>query len=120
MLLVNWLVLCLGAALGAVLRFFLTNLINKRWKYSFPVATFFINMVGAFLLGLLYAKNHGPDQSILLFMIGIGFLGAFTTFSTFTYETAILLDRRALIASLSNVLVSVILGLFFAWLATVI
>ncbi len=119
-MLVNWLALCIGAALGAVMRFFLTNTINKRWKYSFPLATFLINMAGAFLLGLLYAKNHGPDQSLWLFMIGVGFLGAFTTFSTFTYETAILLDRRALIASLSNVFFSVILGLFFAWIATVI
>lgn len=113
----DWVGLGIGAVLGALLRFFITNLINRFWHYSFPIATFSINMIGSFLLAILYLINHGLDQMLILYTFGIGFMGAFTTFSTFTYETAILLDRRALMASLSYLTLSVVFGIALAWVA---
>ncbi len=115
-----WVGLGVGGVLGAWLRFMITNLINRYWRYSFPIATFSINMIGSFALSSLYLFNFGVHQKFILYTFGSGLLGAFTTFSTFSYETALLLDRRAILASLSYFVLSVMLGIFCAWLATVL
>lgn len=114
-MLLDWLGLSIGAALGAISRFFVTNYINRFWHFSFPIATFSINLVGAFALASLYARNNGTNHMLYLFTFGIGFLGSFTTFSTFMYESSVLMDRRAVVSSLSYLSLSVILGIFFAW-----
>ena len=73
----------IGGAFGGTLRFFLGKCISERSHRVFPVATFLINISGAFLLGLLYSAQVDNHTYMLL---GDGFLGAYTTFSTFMYE----------------------------------
>ncbi|WP_077211796.1 fluoride efflux transporter CrcB [Bacillus dakarensis] len=72
-----------GGFFGAISRFFVSQYINKRVSASIPIGTLFINLLGSFLLGLLIGMGVG-EYSFLL--IGTGFMGAFTTFSTFKLE----------------------------------
>ncbi len=82
----------LGGGLGAVCRAACTNLIKTRWKRSVPLATFCINVSGSFALGLLGAAALSAPLSALL---GTGFLGGFTTFSTLHVEALTLLRGEA-------------------------
>ncbi|MDH2880910.1 fluoride efflux transporter CrcB [Bacillus cytotoxicus] len=78
------LLVAIGGFFGAITRFYISNWFKKRKKTPFPLATFFINITGAFLLGLIAGK--GIDKSWQL-LLGTGFMGAFTTFSTFKLES---------------------------------
>ncbi|MEH7884323.1 fluoride efflux transporter CrcB [Bacillus sp. JJ1609] len=73
----------LGGFFGAITRFSLSQYINKKFSFKIPIATLFINLLGSFLLGLII--GIGMRGSALL-LIGTGFMGAFTTFSTFKLE----------------------------------
>lgn len=119
---VEWFGVAFGGTLGAWSRFLLTNRINKRWTRSFPLATFVINVTGAFLLGYIYAatRPHNWIDAWLRSAVGIGFIGAYTTFSTFSYESILLWDRRALAAAVAYVAASVGAGLFAAHLGTLL
>lgn len=72
-----------GGAFGGVGRYLLWRLLSQKEGQRFPVGTFAVNIAGAFLLGILTSVN--PDGRAYL-LLGDGFLGAFTTFSTFMYE----------------------------------
>ncbi|WP_040209302.1 fluoride efflux transporter CrcB [Neobacillus jeddahensis] len=73
----------IGGFFGAIARFSGSQVINKRITSSIPIATLSINLLGSFLLGLLFGM--GINKSALL-LLGTGFMGAFTTFSTFKLE----------------------------------
>lgn len=75
----------LGASLGAAARYAITNFGKKHWSHVFPFATLLINLSGAFLLGLLFAKHVSP---VVYAFIGTGILGGYTTFSTMNTELA--------------------------------
>ncbi len=113
---VEWTGVAIGGVAGAWMRYFMTNRVNSRWSGNFPLATLFINVTGAFLLGFLFAatRPHNLLDAWLRSSIGIGFIGSYTTFSTFTYEAVTLLDRRAIKTAIMYVLTSVILGLLGA------
>ncbi len=112
-MLVNCILVGLGGGLGAVLRAFASNLIKRVWKNNFPLATFLINIVGSFLLGLLL--QYQSDNHMRLF-IGTGILGGFTTFSTFQYETTHLFRDDKKFTAVLYVLLSLTFGLSAAWL----
>lgn len=80
---INILLVAGGAILGVLARLLLSNWMKRRWPMDFPLATFLINSAGSFLLGLLVGS--GATQHIQL-LIGTGFMGSFTTFSTFKLE----------------------------------
>ncbi len=108
----NILVIGMGGFLGAVSRYGVAVWIGQRWGRSFPLGTFVINVSGSFLIGLLMPLLTerfivNPQWRLLLV---VGFLGAYTTFSTFEYETgALLKDGQWLYAGL-NVMGSVVAG----------
>ena len=79
----------IGGFFGAVVRYELGKRLSHLSKAHFPVATFFVNITGALLLGLLSGSNVADGAYRLL---GDGFLGAYTTFSTFMYEGFMLFD----------------------------
>jgi len=112
------LLVCAGGFLGASARYLLGKYISSYWKGNFPLGTFLINICGSFLLGLvvfhpfLIEKLSG-EMSL---GIGVGFLGSFTTFSTFEYETLQLLERGKKALAILYVFSSFILGVFAAWI----
>lgn len=107
----------LFGALGAALRSALSRLVQRRWRSSFPLATWLINVSGSFALGILYGLMHsqriGYETWLLL---GTGWLGAFTTFSTFGVEAVTLIEQKKYGYALFYVFGSALIGLVFAWL----
>ncbi|GLY09479.1 fluoride efflux transporter CrcB [Pseudobacillus badius] len=98
-----------GGALGAGARFWLGGLLNNR--ALFPIGTWLVNMTGALLLGWLtslYLAENISDE--LWFFAGAGFCGAYTTFSTFGYETIALIQEGKLTAAAIYLTVSVTAG----------
>lgn len=79
----NWLIVGIGGAFGGVARFQLGKVLSQGSSTAFPIGTFFINISGALLLGVLTGMDAGSNWYLLF---GDGFLGAYTTFSTFMYE----------------------------------
>ena len=109
----EYLVVGIGGFLGANARYVVGGWIARQWGSQFPWGTFAINITGSFLLGVLMASlNTRPLASphYRLFF-AIGFLGAYTTFSTFTYETLRLAHDQNLTLAILNIFGSVILGL---------
>lgn len=102
----------LGGFLGSITRYAVGMWIGQRWGRNFPFGTLVVNVTGCFLIGLL--MQVATDRLLVspqwrLFLV-IGFLGAYTTFSAFEYETGSLLaDGEVLFASL-NVVISVLAG----------
>jgi CrcB protein len=104
--------LMLAAAVGAPLRYVVDQAIQHRFPGAFPAGTLTINVSGSLLLGLLtgLAAHHGlAPQAVTV--LGTGLLGAYTTFSTFSYETIRLLEDGAVAEATLNVVGSLALGL---------
>ncbi len=108
----NFLIIGIGGFFGAMSRYAVALWIGRRWGQSFPLGTFTANVSGCFLIGLLMTLLTerllvNPQWRLLLV---VGFLGAYTTFSSFEYETGTLVrDGEWLIAG-ANVLFSVAAG----------
>jgi len=81
----------LGAAVGAPARYLLDGAIQSRHQGPMPWGTIVVNLLGAFALGVLVGSAAGDDALLLL---GTGFCGTFTTYSTFAYEAVRLLEER--------------------------
>ena len=107
----------LGGSLGALSRYLLSLGVHRWIKPEFlPIGTMVVNLIGCFLIGLLAAlfeqKNWGNGwPRIFLF---VGFLGSFTTFSTYTLDTFLLLKSDQLWGAILNMVLQVILGLALA------
>jgi len=78
---IGW--LALGGFLGAIARYATSTYVSARWPARMPLGTLLVNLIGSFLLG--WIGGRGMDETMTLFL-GTGFMGAFTTFSTFKLE----------------------------------
>jgi fluoride exporter len=116
---VTVLLVALGAAVGAPLRYLVDRAVQARHDSLFPWGTLAVNVAGSFLLGLLAATTmHTPAP--VTAALGTGLCGALTTYSTFGYETVRLLQERARFYAVLNVTVSVVAGLGAAVAGTVL
>jgi len=108
----NILAIALGGALGAISRYGLGIWISSKWNQGFPLHTFLINISGAFLLGFLNILfiERLTISPLWRLGIGVGFLGAFTTFSTFGLEVISLLEGGSLFTAGLYTLLSVVVG----------
>ncbi len=82
-----------GSFVGGIARYLLSRYIQNSVISSFPLGTFWVNIIGCFLIGLFYGfaqKGNLPNTSLLLFLT-VGFCGGFTTFSTFSIENIVML-----------------------------
>lgn len=115
---VKILIIGAGGFLGAVARYSLSGLVHRFTGASFPYGTLTVNVLGCFLLGgLMYCVQERAVLSPAVRpFLAIGVAGAFTTFSTFGYETLELIEDRELAAALANVGTNVCLGLGAVWL----
>ena len=104
--------LMVAGAIGAVLRYLIDRLIQGRMRSDFPYGTLVINVSGSLILGFLTgaALHHGLAANWVT-VLGTGLIGAYTTFSTFTYDTVGLLGSHAPSAAVANVVVSLAAGL---------
>ena len=120
---VSWLVVALGGALGAMSRFWVYNAFLKWTREGgFPYATFTVNVAGSLLIGLAFVLLTERAQLSPHWkgLVSVGFLGAFTTFSTFSMDTLGLLQQGQHGTALAYVLGSVAVCLAAAWLGLVI
>lgn len=106
-----------GGSIGAVMRHVMSTGVHGWLGRDFPYGTLAVNVVGSLLMGLLYELflqrlSVSPEiRAVLL----VGFLGAFTTFSTFSIETVNLVEDGYLLKAIANILASVILCVLAAW-----
>ncbi|GEO82188.1 fluoride efflux transporter CrcB [Pararhodospirillum oryzae] len=109
----SFLAVALGGAVGAMARYGVSVLTVRVIGHGFPLATMIVNVVGSFVMGALIealALRWTVPPEVRLFLIA-GFLGAFTTFSTFTLDVVALADRGQVVASTLYLGLSVALGL---------
>lgn len=116
-----WLGIALGGGLGAVARYGVGLLAHRWFGPGFPWGTLVVNLAGCFLLGLLMewevrSPHVSPETRLIL---GTGFLGALTTFSTFGVDTFRALEAGSTGAALSNIALNVIPGLLLVYAGVV-
>jgi len=98
-----------GGGLGAVSRFLVTTALAGKLG-NFPLGTLAANLIGSLLMGLVVGILAGRADSVRLF-VAVGFLGGFTTFSSFSAETLALIQNGQIFSATANVVVSVAAGL---------
>lgn len=111
-------IFCAG---GGLARYYLSGWVYSLLGRGFPYGTLTVNLCGGYLIGLIMElglRSTAISPSLRLGLT-VGFLGGFTTFSTFSYETFSLLEDGRFITAFTNVLVSVVLSLLFTWLGIV-
>jgi len=111
-----YLLVALGGAFGASFRFYISQLILNSLGKGFPFATLAVNISGSLVMGALYGliEQGIIEVGIYRTLIGIGFLGAFTTFSTFSLDTLLLIQQGEVIKATINILLNVSLCIFAA------
>ena len=109
----KFLLISTGAVLGANARYWMGTWVSEKWGSPFPIGTLIINITGSFLLGLFMtlATERFLIDPRWRFLVAVGFLGAYTTFSTFTYESFNLIFKGQWLPGLLNLLGSSLLGL---------
>lgn len=114
--------LCLSGAAGVLARYWVDGLISQRTGGGFPWGTLAINVSGSFALGFLFTFLAERTTAPAWARVGItvGFLGAYTTFSTLSLETLRLVEARELLAALANSAGSVVLGVLAAYAGVVL
>lgn len=108
-------------ALGCVSRYLLSGWVYGLMGRGFPYGTFVVNVMGAFIIGLImeFGMRSTALPANLRAGLTIGFLGGLTTFSTFSYETFRLLEEGEFLIASTNVLASVFTCLLFTWLGII-
>ena len=110
----TWLLIGAFGALGAFSRYRVSGIVQRRWKTLFPVGTLVVNLTGALAAGILagLALGRGLPDAVLA-ALGVGFLGGYTTFSTWMVET-LLVERSGgrigIKRSVQNVVVTLVVG----------
>jgi CrcB protein len=105
---VNWLMVVVGAAIGAPLRYLTDRAVQARHDSVFPWGTFVVNAAGSLVLGAVAGASVSSGSYALL---GTGLCGALTTYSTFSYETLRLAERGWRFLAVANVAASLLVGL---------
>ena len=106
-----YLSIALGGSIGAIIRYWLTTLVNQASQTNYPLGTFLVNIVGSLLIGIFYVvfaekvSLDAPWRSLVI----VGFIGAMTTFSSFSLEALLLLEQGLYNTALLYVVSSVLL-----------
>lgn len=112
-----FLLVFLGGGVGSVARYAVTTLVGARLGAAFPFGTLAVNAVGSLLMGLIMGLALGAHTSLpepVRLLLAVGFLGGFTTFSSFSMETVTLLNGGEHLAALANVAINCAVGIALA------
>lgn len=111
----------IGGGIGAVLRY-LTGIYFARFAFSFPCATFLVNIAGSFLIGFFYALCMAKMEinPVLKVVLTAGFCGGLTTFSTFSYELLQMIINGRFLSAFFYILLSITLCLVAVWLGSTV
>ncbi len=109
----NLLLIFIGGGIGSVLRYLLSKWINNVYASAFPYGTFFVNIIGCFLIGffVFYTSKYGDEGLQWRLFLTTGLCGGFTTFSAFSLENAQLIDANRIVVFLAYTLGSILLGI---------
>ncbi len=112
------LLLFAAGGLGTLLRYGISSLVQRHAGLSFPWGTFAVNMIGCFLFGVLWSvfENRMDISREIRAVVLVGFLGGFTTFSSFAFESVGLLREGALLPALGHLVGQNVVGLLLVWL----
>jgi len=111
--------IAIGGAIGACSRYLVSEFCVTLFGRSFPYGTLTVNIAGSFIMGLLIAavENEWLAPYPWRQIVGLGFLGALTTFSTFSMDNVLLMQQGAFMKMGFNVLLNVLLSISAAWFA---
>ncbi|MGE6647699.1 fluoride efflux transporter CrcB [Shewanella colwelliana] len=113
----NLLFVALGGSIGAVFRYLISLFMIQVFGSSFPFGTLVVNILGSFLMGVIYALGQVSEVSPeLKALIGVGLLGALTTFSTFSNETLLLIQEGDWLKAFLNIALNLCLCIFMVYL----
>ncbi|MCG9731076.1 fluoride efflux transporter CrcB [Shewanella sp. Isolate13] len=113
----NVLFVAIGGSIGAVFRYLISLLMLQVFGSGFPFGTLVVNILGSFLMGVIFALGQVSELSPeIKAFIGVGMLGALTTFSTFSNETLLLIQQGHLVKAVLNVVVNVGVCIFVVYL----
>ena len=113
----------IGGGIGSAARYAVTTMVKNLIATSFPFGTLAVNIVGSFLMGIIITIITGKfnyDSENARLLLTVGFLGGFTTFSSFSIETLTLIENRELFFAISNVAANIIFGLIAAWFGIIL
>ena len=117
----KYFVIGIGGFAGAIARYALGAYIGSRLGIRFPYGTFVINVSGSFLIGfILVLLSRTTASQYWRYLIPIGFIGAYTTFSTFEYETLRAIQDGQPMIGLLNVVLSLVIGFVAVWAGSVL
>ena len=118
---IKYLMIGFGGCVGSILRFWLGSYIGGRMGSRFPYGTFVVNVTGSFLVGMIVTMLAEKTQwsPAWRYLIPIGFIGGYTTFSTFEYETFRLFQDGQMLTALLNVTLSVVIGFGGVWIGAI-
>lgn len=107
----------IGGGIGAILRFLTGVFCSNILKCNLPVATFLVNILGCFILGMLFVIVEKTQiNSVLKLALTVGFCGSFTTFSTFSLEILEMLKHNQIFTAIVYIVLSILIGILAAYL----
>ncbi len=109
-----------GGVLGAITRYLLGRWITSKTSIKYPIGTWLINISGSLFLGIIITIYINNPLEWVWLLLGIGFLGSYTTFSTFGYEIFQLLQQGSRGSTITYVVTSIVLGVMFAFAGVLI
>jgi len=107
----TFLLVGIGGFVGAILRFMLSSFVQKSSDTLFPIGTLSVNVLGGLLIGFLALYFEHNVSSEYRALVITGLLGALTTFSTFSYETVLLIESAAYVKAVANIMINVIFSI---------
>lgn len=121
-MMINILFVATGGAFGATLRYLMGIGVVSLFGKGFPFATLSVNILGSFIMGLVYqtVQQGTLAQSPWWPLIGVGFLGALTTFSSFSLDTLLLMQQGDLLKAMLNVLLNVVICILAVYIGTLL
>jgi CrcB protein len=115
----QFLLVGVGGAAGSMLRLLTAMITSKYYSGNFPLATFIINIIGCFIIGLLIARFSITPNDQLKFLLVTGFCGGYTTFSAFSYENIALINSGHTMLAAAYIAASVFGGIIAVWLGSI-